>query len=331
MSDITLKVTWGSAETSLSTCSATAEGSLKNIQRPIAQTPDSRIVLRSRMVVRHRRFRRLARRGSAAGRAAATCSCVKFRSFGRGVIAVEIRKGRVLVLDDVRLRRQLVSANLSNRGHTVLGESAKLISTSLVDMFEPDAVVVELNGDSPVKVVSLLRLSGPRRVVFVAAHDSCKTARVAAAHAGADAIFIEPFDIDEMVALVETMMSWGTRSEPSVRANDLVVDVGAHTVTRGGMSVDLTLTEFKLLAEIARHVGVVMSKRHLLEHVWGFGDYDPNVVEVHVCALRKKLAGTGADLIETVRGVGYVIRRSVVLDSTANCSLQMELELLSKY
>ena len=196
------------------------------------------------------------------------------------------------------------------RGHTVMGEAANFDSATVVDTFEPDAVVVELNGESPVKVISTLRLTSPRRVVFVASHNSTTAARIAATQAGADGVFVEPFDIDELVACLETMMSWGIRRQSVLRLHDLEIDEGAHTVTRGSVGVALTVTEFKLLVVLVLNVGLVMSKRNLLVLVWGFGDYDPNVVEVHVSALRKKLETTGAPMIETVRGVGYVIRKT---------------------
>ena len=153
------------------------------------------------------------------------------------------------------------------RGHTVMGEAANFDSATVVDTFEPDAVVVELNGESPVKVISTLRLTSPRRVVFVASHNSTTAARIAATQAGADGVFVEPFDIDELVACLETMMSWGIRRQSVLRLHDLEIDEGAHTVTRGSLDLALTVTEFKLLVVLVLNVGLVMSKRNLLEQV----------------------------------------------------------------
>jgi DNA-binding response OmpR family regulator len=105
------------------------------------------------------------------------------------------------------------------------------------------------------------------------------------------------------------MLSWRARRSMVHRVRDVVIDEDAHLVTRGGIELTLTVTEFNLLRTLVRSAGIVMSKRALLEQVWGFGEYDPNVVEVHVSALRRKVDVPGrASLIETVRGVGYVVR-----------------------
>jgi DNA-binding response OmpR family regulator len=219
--------------------------------------------------------------------------------------------GRVLLLDDMTARRQLVCTRLAARGHTVVAMSPKRAPTALADEFEPDAVVVELKDEPPGSIIARLRTSRPTRVVFLVAGTSTSAARVEAMRAGADAVFVEPFVVEELVATLETMMSWRARRRTTHRVHDVVIDEGAHQVTRAGRDLTLTVTEFKLLLVMVRNVGLVMSKRTLLEQVWGFGDYDPNVVEVHVSALRRKLHVAGrASFIETVRGVGYVIRAS---------------------
>ncbi len=83
-----------------------------------------------------------------------------------------------------------------------------------------------------------------------------------------------------------------------------------HIVSRRGTEIELTVTEFKLLSMFLRNAGRVMSKRQLLASVWGFDDYDVNLVEVHVSALRKKLEQHGPRIVQTVRGIGYVLRES---------------------
>ena len=79
---------------------------------------------------------------------------------------------------------------------------------------------------------------------------------------------------------------------------------------RGESELDLTVTEFNLLAMFLRNAGRVLSKRQLLASVWGFDDYDVNLVEVHVSALRKKLEQYGPRVVQTVRGIGYVLRET---------------------
>ena len=75
--------------------------------------------------------------------------------------------------------------------------------------------------------------------------------------------------------------------------------------TRAGRDLAVTPTELRLLAFFVRHRGLVLSKHQLLTQVWGYDAYDPNVVEVHVSALRRKLGHDGTGVLETIRGLGY--------------------------
>jgi DNA-binding response OmpR family regulator len=88
----------------------------------------------------------------------------------------------------------------------------------------------------------------------------------------------------------------------------LVVDEPAHRATFGGGAVDLGPIDFALLAVLARHAGQVLSKTRLLELVWGYDTVAENLVEVHISILRRRLGQPAAGLIQTVRGVGYVLR-----------------------
>jgi DNA-binding response OmpR family regulator len=88
----------------------------------------------------------------------------------------------------------------------------------------------------------------------------------------------------------------------------LVIDEAAHRVTVGGRPVELGATDFAVLATLARHAGHVLSKRRLLELVWGYDAVEENRVEVHISLLRRALGPGAAGLIRTVRGVGYVLR-----------------------
>src|SRR5436309_3380221 len=113
----------------------------------------------------------------------------------------------------------------------------------------------------------------------------------------------------ELLARMQAVLRrWGRVRRSVLQVGDLTVDVEAHSVVQAGAAIDLTHREFALLATLAQHPGIVLSKLQLLTQVWGFEHYDLNVIEVHICALRRKLDQHGQPLIRTVRGVGYVLR-----------------------
>ncbi|MFD0443036.1 response regulator transcription factor [Streptomyces indonesiensis] len=125
---------------------------------------------------------------------------------------------------------------------------------------------------------------------------------------GADDYLTKPFSYVVLTAHLHALMRRGRRPRPAVlRASDLHLDPGARTCRRGGVSIDLTTREFSLLEYLVRHQGQVVSKQDLLAHVWAEPyDLDPNVVEVYIGYLRRKIDQPfGARSIETVRGAGY--------------------------
>ena len=127
--------------------------------------------------------------------------------------------------------------------------------------------------------------------------------------AGADAYLVKPCSMAELLARVQDLLRRTGRLSSAVRQiGDIVIDDAARTVIRGGQTVELTRTEYDLLAVLAKHQGQVLSKVQLLTQVWGFDAYDVNLVEVHMSSLRRKLEAHGPRLIQTVRGVGYVLR-----------------------
>ena len=115
--------------------------------------------------------------------------------------------------------------------------------------------------------------------------------------------------MSELLARVRAVMRRSGRlHSPVVEIRDLLIDDNAKQAIRGGVVLDLTPTEFELLSVLVRSPDQVFSKGQLLSQIWGFDSYDPNLVEVHMSALRRKLDAHGPRLVHTVRSRGYVFR-----------------------
>ncbi|SDR15061.1 response regulator transcription factor [Thermostaphylospora chromogena] len=124
---------------------------------------------------------------------------------------------------------------------------------------------------------------------------------------GADDYLTKPFSYVVLVARLRALLRRGAGRRPSVlRCGDLELDPARRKVSRGGTPVELTPREFSLLEFLMRHHDEVMSKSEILEHVWDTCDTDPNVVEVYVGYLRRKIdVPFGRNALQTVRGAGY--------------------------
>lgn len=176
---------------------------------------------------------------------------------------------------------------------------------------QPDLVLLDVglpDGSGFALARRLANGSPPVPVVFVTARDGVAD-RLAGFELGADDYVVKPFVLAELLARVAAVLRRAGRlGDERIRVGDLVIDVGRATVTRGGMPIELTATEFRLLAYLAGQRGRTLSKTQLLTQVWGYEDYDPNLVEVHVSALRRKIEAAGPRLLHTVRGLGYALR-----------------------
>jgi DNA-binding response OmpR family regulator len=143
-------------------------------------------------------------------------------------------------------------------------------------------------------------------VLVLTARDSVAD-RVRGLDTGCDDYMVKPFDLDELSARVRALLRRGQgRASPQLQEGDLVLDPAAHQVTYRGAAVELSPREFTLLQELLENAGRVVSRARLQESLYGWDQsIESNAVEVYVHHLRRKL---DADLIHTVRGVGYLLR-----------------------
>ena len=219
---------------------------------------------------------------------------------------------RLLVIEDDATVREAIDASLRAEGYEVLALSDGSEFDAQLRSFRPDLVLLDVRlpeGPDGLALGRRLRSDSDVPLVFLTAADELDD-RLAGFRSGADDYLTKPFSVAELLARVEALLRRAGRlTSDTWQVDDLIVDLGARLVRRGEAEIQLTRTEFDLLAELGRRRGRAVSKDHLLAAVWQFDSYDPNLVEVHVSALRRKLEEHGDRLIHTVRGVGYVLRR----------------------
>ena len=220
---------------------------------------------------------------------------------------------RILVVDSEAAERGRLAGALRSVGYLteVCGTAADAVRAAT--SFRPDLVMLEMLLHDRVDGTALARHLRAERdplLVFVTG-DGSVGGRLAAFESGADDYVVKPYLIDELLARVRALLRRAGRLTSRVsQVGRLIVDEPAHRVMVGERVVELGPTDFALLAVLARHAGQVLPKSRMLELVWGYEAVDENLVEVHVCILRRRLGKEGADLIHTVRGVGYVLRDS---------------------
>jgi two-component system, OmpR family, response regulator len=225
-----------------------------------------------------------------------------------GSRSMKRNSARILLVEDDLPLREAVRSALASDGYHVHTEPDGNGVLHAAAAFRPDLAILNIRfptGPSGLSLARLLRDRRPVPVVFIAAADTLEDL-LAGFDAGADDYLAAPFVMPELLARVRAVLRRsGAQSSDCQQVGDLVVDLQSRQTHRGGVPIDLTNTEFNLLSALSRQPGRVVSKAQLLASVWGFSSYDPNVVEVHICALRRKLEDHGPRLIHTVRGAGY--------------------------
>jgi two-component system OmpR family response regulator len=221
--------------------------------------------------------------------------------------AVHSEAARVLVVEDEQVLRDAVSDALREAGFNVKSLPSGVDFAHEIELFRPDAAILDvmLPGSSGLTLASYLRVQTQTVILFATARDSVAD-RLAGFDAGADDYIVKPFALPELVARVRAVLRRAGRLvSTTVQVADLLVDEDVGRVQRGDREIQVTATELRLLGYLARNRDRVLSKTQILTQVWGYEDYDPNLVETYVSSLRRKLEVDGDRLIHTVRGVGY--------------------------
>jgi len=221
---------------------------------------------------------------------------------------------RVLVVDDEVRLADGVRRGLEAEGWAVDVAHDGVDGLWHAREFRYDAILLDLMmpGLSGWAVCERLRADGDWTPVLMLTAKDGDWDQVEALDAGADDYVTKPFSHPVLVARLRALVRRGARERPAVLTfGDLVVDPAARTVTRAGTPVELTSREFAVLEFLARRAGEVCSKREVIEGVWDVDfEGDPNIVEVYVGHLRRKLDRPfRRSALETVRGAGYRLAR----------------------
>nr|WP_171012476.1 MULTISPECIES: response regulator transcription factor [unclassified Sphingomonas] len=222
---------------------------------------------------------------------------------------------RVLLVEDDEPLRRLLTDQLNARGYSVQSVADGRAAIAAVGGDPFDIVILDrmLPFIDGVDVLRWLREQEVMTPVILLTALGRLPERVEGLEAGADDYVVKPFETDELHARIRALLRRRQASgadSATITAGDVTVSVARHRVTRAGKPVELHKTEIKLLAELVREAGTVLTRPLLLERVWGY-DFVPttNIVDAYIRRLRQRLELPGLpDPIVTVRGVGYMFR-----------------------
>ena len=222
---------------------------------------------------------------------------------------------RILVVEDDPAVRDALERALSFEGYALDVARDGAVALSMIREGEYDLIVLDvmmphLDG---LETCRRIRAGGDDIPILMLTARTAVDDRVEGLDAGADDYVAKPFSLDELLARIRALLrrSLGDVSEV-MRIDDLVIDPGARTATRGGREMNLTKTEFDLLYLLALTPGMVLDRDRIYDEIWGI-DFatSSNSLDVYIGYLRRKTEESGGSrIIQTVRGVGYVLRSS---------------------
>jgi two-component system response regulator MprA len=216
----------------------------------------------------------------------------------------------IVVIDDEPGIVDFIELGLRQEGYRVVSARTAADGLRLVRDASPRAVILDvgLPDDDGFSILERIRSESEVPVVMLTARGELED-RVRGLDLGADDYLAKPFHFAELLARLRAHLRRQPETEASLRVAGVTLDPRSHEVTRDGRPVQLTAREYELLELFLRHPGEVMSKESILDRLWGYA-FDPNLVEVYVGYLRRKLGPP--ELIHTLRGAGYVMRETAV-------------------
>ncbi|MFN8485703.1 MAG: response regulator transcription factor [Anaerolineae bacterium] len=223
---------------------------------------------------------------------------------------------QILVVEDETKIADLIRRGLIYEGYQAQIASDGLLALNQARDTPPDLVILDimLPGLDGLEVCRRLRAASDVPILMLTARDAVRD-RVAGLDAGADDYLVKPFDFDELLARVRALLrrrsgKSADEQDEVLRFADLVLLPSARQATRGERALELTAKEYDLLELFMRHPRQVLTRDVIYDQLWGY-DFggESNIIEVYVRYLRAKLEAEGEPrLIQTIRGVGYVLR-----------------------
>jgi two-component system copper resistance phosphate regulon response regulator CusR len=219
---------------------------------------------------------------------------------------------KVLVIEDEVKTSRFLRKGLSEAGFVVDVAADGIQGLHLALEVEFDLIILDvmLPGMDGWQVLARLREAGRKVLLLMLTARDAVHERVRGFELGGDDYLVKPFAFSELLARVRSLLRRSTpRTQETIRAADLEIDLLRHRATRAGQKIDLTSKEFTLLTLLVRRAGEVLSRTLIAEMVWDMNfDSDTNVVDVNVRRLRSKVDDPfSLKLIHTVRGAGYVL------------------------
>jgi two-component system OmpR family response regulator len=222
---------------------------------------------------------------------------------------------KILVVEDERKIASFIRQGLTEHGFTVdvCGDGNDAYTLATTQAYDVIVLDIMLPGRDGLSILKNIRARKQTVPVIVLTARTEPNERVEGLNLGADDYLTKPFYIDELIARILAITRRASGELLSlVQVDDLVINLITREVKRGTRTIELTAREFNLLEPLMRTPGRVFTRTQLLEKVWGY-DFDPqtNLVDVNIRRLRKKIdESEPVPLIETVRGVGYRIRKT---------------------
>lgn len=228
---------------------------------------------------------------------------------------IESAEHRVLVVEDDGAVRRAVERALTFEGYEVStardgAEALSYVLNEDVDAIVLDVMMPIVDG---LEACRRIRARGDTTPILILTARTEISDRVAGLDAGADDYLVKPFALEELLARLRALLRRSSGAVAEIlKVGDLVMDTGAREVRRGQEILELTKTEFDLLELLMSNAGIVIDRDTIYDRIWGY-DFttSSNSLDVYIGYLRRKTEVDGAPrLIQTVRGVGYVVREA---------------------